>query len=151
MKKITISLMILCVTLGTFLPARAAEKPEAGKTGTLTVIIDGFPNNNGNARITLCDTEAGCKGEKVAFRGDAIPIREKMATWLLPDLPWGTYAIKAFHDENGNGKLDKNALGMPKEAYGFSNNARGAFGPPSYESMTFKLDRTQKTIRITVK
>lgn len=49
----------------------------------------------------------------------------------LHDLPAGDYAIKLFHDENDNGELDSNLLGLPQEGYGFSNNA-GAFGPASF-------------------
>jgi len=44
----------------------------------------------------------------------------------------GQYAIKVFHDENANGELDINFLGIPKESYGFSNHARGRFGPPPF-------------------
>lgn len=54
-------------------------------------------------------------------------------------LPKGEYAIKAFHDVNSNGKLDTNPFGIPKEPYGFSNNVRGSFGPPSFDSQLFAL------------
>ena len=44
----------------------------------------------------------------------------------------GEYALTVLHDENGNGKLDTNLLGMPKEGYGVSNNAFRRFGPPRF-------------------
>ncbi|GGD17008.1 DUF2141 domain-containing protein [Aquisalinus flavus] len=58
----------------------------------------------------------------------------------LEDLPPGTYAIKAFHDVNGNGKLDTNLIGVPTEPYGFSNGQAGRFGPPSFEAASFILE-----------
>ena len=58
---------------------------------------------------------------------------------LLTRYPKGEYAIALWHDENNDGKLNKNWLGMPTEGYGFSNNVFGAFGPPDYEECTFKI------------
>jgi len=52
-------------------------------------------------------------------------------------IPAGTYGLSAFHDKNGNGKLDTNFLGMPTEDYCASNNARGFMGPPSFEDSKF--------------
>ncbi len=46
----------------------------------------------------------------------------------------GRYAVVAYQDENRNGKLDKNFLGLPIEPYGFSNDARGSMGPPSFDA-----------------
>ena len=50
-----------------------------------------------------------------------------------------TYAVGLYLDVNGNNRMDKNFLGMPKEQYGFSNNAKGRFGPPSFEDASFNL------------
>lgn len=55
------------------------------------------------------------------------------------DLPDGTYAIGIFVDANDNNKMDKNFLGIPKEQYGFSNNAKARFGPPSFDDASFTL------------
>ena len=56
----------------------------------------------------------------------------------------GTYAFSMYQDENGNGKLDTGAFGIPVEKFGFSNDAEGVMGPPSYEkcSITFSEDTT---------
>jgi uncharacterized protein (DUF2141 family) len=56
------------------------------------------------------------------------------------DLPPGEYAAVAFQDVNGNGKLDKNFLGIPKEPYGFSNSARGSAGPPKFSAAAVTLN-----------
>ena len=54
-------------------------------------------------------------------------------------LPDGNYAISCFHDEDDNEVLTTNFLGIPKEPYGFSNNARGKFGPPSLKDQLFSV------------
>jgi uncharacterized protein (DUF2141 family) len=64
-------------------------------------------------------------------------------------IPKGDYAISVFHDLNGNGVLDTHLFGIPKEPYGFSNNARGTMGPPSFEDCTFSFEG-EKTIDIMV-
>ena len=56
------------------------------------------------------------------------------------EIPAGTYVIGYYIDVNENEKLDTNFIGIPKEEYGFSNNARGTFGPPSFASASFILD-----------
>ena len=66
------------------------------------------------------------------------------------NLPEGEYAVSVFHDLNSNGKLDSNAVGMPTEPYGFSNNAAGNFGPPSFDAAKIKLDQSKTAISIRV-
>lgn len=71
------------------------------------------------------------------FRQCITPVNGENVECTLDDIPEGTYAISVFHDENGNGKLDTGTFGIPKEGYGFSNNARGMFGPPSFTESSF--------------
>lgn len=56
------------------------------------------------------------------------------------DVPDGPYGVTAFHDENSDGELNKNFLGLPKESFGFSNNPRIFFGPPSFERAKFSVE-----------
>ena len=69
-----------------------------------------------------------------------IKIRKTEARCDFEDIPPGTYALAVIHDENMNGKLDTNWLGIPKEDYGFSNDAKGLFGAPSYPAASFQYD-----------
>ena len=55
------------------------------------------------------------------------------------ELPNGTYAIGIFVDANYNNEMDKNFFGIPKEQYGFSNDAKGSFGPPSFKDASFTV------------
>jgi len=67
---------------------------------------------------------------------------------VLTNLDPGPYTIILFHDENGNGKLDKNALGVPTEPYGFSNNVLGFLGPPAYKKAIMEINADNKAVRI---
>ncbi len=67
----------------------------------------------------------------------------------LHGLPDGTYAVRLFHDENNNGELDTNLLGIPREGYGFSNNS-GERGPASFDDAAVAVHGDQ-TIEIRVR
>ncbi len=59
-------------------------------------------------------------------------------------LPVGVYAVSFYIDINNNQKLDYNFIGFPTEQYGFSNNAIGLFGPPSFDQASFRIDKESK-------
>ncbi|MCM2287229.1 MAG: DUF2141 domain-containing protein [Desulfobacula sp.] len=112
-------------------------------TGQLTLTIEGFENTNGTALIALVNSKENFSGE-TPFKGYNVGITSNRVVKTLV-LPYGEYAVKVFHDENNNGELDKRILGIPAEAYGFSNDARGTVGPPEYEKAVFKLDSPKKS------
>ena len=87
------------------------------------------------------DGTANVRQEKVLATGDVV-------NFLIAGLPSGEYAVVAFADSNGNGKLDRNFVGKPTEAYGFSRNARGIFGPPSFSDAAFKLSNDMTVMPI---
>ena len=60
----------------------------------------------------------------------------------------GAYAIAIFHDENGNGQMDKKIFGIPKEPYGFSNNFRPKMSAPKFKDCEFTVSSAAKTISI---
>ena len=62
------------------------------------------------------------------------------------DLPFGDYALAAFQDDNGNGKLDKNILGYPKEPFAFSGGFRPVLGPPKFRNCRFSFDGQHRQI-----
>lgn len=82
--------------------------------------------------------EAMRRGEH-AIRTLMTPRTGPVTLAVIPDLPPGRYAVAAFHDTDGNGRLSTWPMGPPKEAYGFSRNARGMFGPPPFEDAAFDL------------
>ena len=64
------------------------------------------------------------------------------------EVPFGVYAIGVFHDQNDNGELDTNAMGIPNEPYGFSNGKKGTFGPPSFNGAKFEFKSDGQTHKI---
>jgi uncharacterized protein (DUF2141 family) len=65
------------------------------------------------------------------------------------NLPAGDYAMKAFHDVNGDGEMNTNPFGMPVEPYAFSNNAVGNMGPARWSAAHFAVSgETAQTISI---
>ena len=69
-------------------------------------------------------------------------------TGTNPDQPYGNYAVSALDDENGNLEMDK-TLGMPKEGYGFSRDAKVGLGPPKFEDCAFEID--EPLVKITIR
>jgi len=69
-----------------------------------------------------------------------IKIRKSQARCDFEDIPPGNYAMAVVHDENMNGKLDANWVGIPTEGYGFSNNAKALLGAPSFSAASFRYE-----------
>ncbi len=69
-----------------------------------------------------------------------IEIRDTQARCDFVDIPPGTYALAVVQDEDMNGKLDTDWLGIPTEGYGFSNGAKAMLGPPSFSAARFPYD-----------
>lgn len=80
-----------------------------------------------------------------------VPAKKDGVAVTFKDLPEGEYAVSLFVDENGNGKLDSNTIGIPIEPYAFSNDAAGNFGPPTFEQSKFVVTKAAKTIVINIK
>jgi uncharacterized protein (DUF2141 family) len=72
------------------------------------------------------------------------------ASCEFPGIASGTYAVSVFHYENGNGKLDTNFMGMPREGVGASNDARGHFGPPKFAAAAFRFSSVRIDLKITI-
>lgn len=116
--------------------------------GELLIRVSGIPSGDGKLLIGIYNKEEGFMDMTKTYRNITLDARKYQMQISIPDLPAGNYAIAVFHDANANGKLDKNMLGIPKEAYGFSNNARGSFGPPSYKDCLFTVGTDRKEISL---
>jgi uncharacterized protein (DUF2141 family) len=120
------------------------------KEGELTIIINGFENDEGKAMIALCNSREDYETRDQAYQTNQMKINENEAQWTINNLPFGEYAIKVFHDEDDDDEMDKNFLGIPSEKYGFSNNVRGRFGPASWEDANFLFNSQKDTVYIIV-
>lgn len=92
----------------------------------------------GRLMVALYDSAATYDGG-APVRAARIDVTSDRPETVFADLPAGTYAMKAFHDLDGNGQMNTNPFGMPSEPFAFSNNARGNMGPASWERSRFEL------------
>jgi uncharacterized protein (DUF2141 family) len=106
---------------------------------TLKIKIEGLDKNKGELFIGLYNNEQTFKKTDSVFVKQIIPVDSLVMVTVMDSLPEGAYALTLFHDENSNGKLDKNFLGAPKEPYGFSNNPRIVFKSPSFDKCRFSI------------
>lgn len=126
-----------------------ASSAPAESTGKLIIHINGFPSSDGFAMVALHSSEESYKGEEdTAVAKTRAKVVNQEARVIFENLAYGWYGVSIFHDENANMKMDKNAMGIPKEAYGFSNDAKGFFGKPDYEHIKFQLNSAEKQINI---
>ena len=151
---VIIVLMVLCpfIILATETLETSGQKKvefNAG-SGDLIINVTGFDTNEGEARIALVDSEENYNNDN-NFRQKIVPVKDKKAQFIVKDIGFSEYVIKVFHDVNSNGKLDTAMFGIPLEAYGFSNNARGKFGSPDYSETVFKFTVSDQEIFIKVK
>lgn len=103
---------------------------------TITVSIDNVLNDNGVVSFALHTKETFMKGAGVASAQSKI--KDGKVTVTFKNVEPGEYAIIALHDENENNQMDYQANGMPKEAYGSSNNPM-TFGPPQFGESKFTV------------
>lgn len=96
----------------------------------VTVRVRGVANDRGFVVVALCTADVFIGG-RCALRG-AAPARPGTVPVVVGDVPPGTYAVRAYHDENANGHIDRNMFGIPQEGYGFGNDARVVLAPPSF-------------------
>ncbi len=105
----------------------------------LTVTIENVKSTDGKINVAVYDNEAGfLKFDKV-YKAASVPSKKGSSQVVIKDLPYGTYALAVFHDENDNDKLDRNIFGIPKEPLGFSKRGMKTFGPPSFRECSFEL------------
>ncbi|AVR98902.1 DUF2141 domain-containing protein [Pseudoduganella armeniaca] len=90
----------------------------------------------GKVNVAVCDRERFLKECAYSASVAATP---GTTTVTVANVPPGTWAVLAYQDENGNGKLDRNLLGIPSENYGFSRDAAGRFGPPSFDQAAIEV------------
>ena len=83
-------------------------------------------------------------------QGGRVPATGETTTFVIPDVAAGRYSLAFFLDVDGNGEFDQNWLGLPKEPFGFSNDALGRFGKPSFEATSFAVGDGTTRIELTL-
>ena len=110
--------------------------------GTLDIKVEGVRSAKGTVRAGVYDA----RDRLVAHAAAAAETGR--VTLKVRDLAPGAYAVKLFHDEDGNERLDFDGCGIPTEGYGFSNGVRALLGPPSFDEMRVSVDGDAETVAV---
>lgn len=133
--KTTLLVAILIVT-----PAVAQTPADPGVApdrGTITFVMTGFESQSGSVLCALFDSKESWLDD--AVDGVAVPIEDGRAVCTFENQAPGDYGIVAHHDRDDDGKMKK-LIGIPREPYCFSRDARGRIGPPSFARASFHHD-----------
>ncbi|MGV9003379.1 DUF2141 domain-containing protein [Flavobacterium sp.] len=113
----------------------------------LTIKISNIEKVKGEIKIGIFNKDLHFLKEGHAIKNYSIKVDKNTAVITITDLPEGEYAVTIYHDENSDNECNRNFMGIPKEAYGFSNNIRPKFSAPKYKDCKFSLSEN-KTLHI---
>ena len=113
------------------------------ETTNIQLLVSGFNNTNGQLAIAIFNNSNSFASESETYMDSTLTVTDDEMTILIEDINPGTYAISIFHDENENGELDVNWIGMPQEGFGFSNNPSIGFSAPTYDECNFTIEENQ--------
>ena len=128
--------MILRVAL--ILAAATASGTVSAEGQPMTVRLNGIEHDRGTVRVALFADPKTFRKADQAFASGEKPAKTGTVNLVFDDVPAGQYAIMAYHDENGNGELDRRLGMFPTEGYGLSNNPK-VMGPPAFEDSQFQV------------
>jgi uncharacterized protein (DUF2141 family) len=117
-------------------------------TSTVLLEVSSLKNTRGTLNCRLF-TKASDFPDGEGILTVRTPIAGANTTCTFPNVEPGTYAVAVVHDENSNGKLDKNFVGVPSEGYGVSNNKTYALSAPKWEESVFTITASErKTLQV---
>jgi uncharacterized protein (DUF2141 family) len=126
------------------------NQPTPG-TGNLTVVVKNIRNNKGQIGLSLFHSADGFPNHpEKSILSIFITAKIESAEYTFKNIKTDTYAVAVFHDENSDGKINSNFLGIPKEGVGVSNNAKGHFGPPKFDDAKFSFNSSVQAITISL-
>jgi uncharacterized protein (DUF2141 family) len=122
----------------------------AALAADLVVTVNGVTERRGEIGVSLYATPEGFPTDNARAIQLWLPANNDSVTFRFPDLAPGRYAVAASHDLNGNRKVDTNFLGIPKEAWGVSNNPRPALRAPRFDEAVFTIPAGAASAEITI-
>lgn len=149
-----IALALLCVIVAAIASAACAQQTPAPAAGENRIEAEAtnLHSSNGSFACSLYNGPKGFpKTDESVIAGSRIKIKDGHAVCVFDHVKPGDYAVVAMHDENDNGKMDYNFLGIPTEGYGFSSGATATFGAPSFEAAKFQYSGGVLRVPITLK
>ena len=140
-------------SVGTMLVLAAASllQAQTPQVNLIRVEIDGLHNDKGQVLCALFSSAIDFpKRTDKAVTHARSDISHGHASCEFPGIAPGIYAVSVFHDENSNGKMDTNLMGIPREGVGASNDAKGHFGPPKFSAAAFQFSGGRIDLKITI-
>ena len=125
------------IPISAFMLSIAAVAALAQSPGNISVVVDGLRNDQGVVRCGLYNKADGFREPGKEYKGVVAKIEAGKATCRFEAVPPGTYAVAVFHAEHNEEKLETGTFGKPKQGYGFSRDAAGTFGPPSFQAAAY--------------
>ncbi|WP_407519979.1 DUF2141 domain-containing protein [Methylobacterium oryzisoli] len=110
----------------------------------VTVTVDGVQPGTGRVFVALC---VGGLSEEACRIGESAPASAPTLRFGFANVPPGVYAVAAYQDLDGDGRLARTPLGLPREPYGFSNGA-GRGGRPDFSAAAFTLAEPGAALRV---
>ena len=124
--------------------------PAAANAAELEVEITDVRSADGMVRLALYnDPDKFPKRSGSIAGGDVVAVKGSVV-YVFRNLPPGLYAVAIYHDANANRRFDKNALGLPREGFGFSNDARPVFSAPGFDAAAVTLKAPRTRIKISL-
>jgi uncharacterized protein (DUF2141 family) len=151
-KKI-LSLFIAAWAFNVTQPLLAEDSSVRVAQGVVEVRVEGIASTRGTVYASIFLSPEGFPGDKsMAFAYRAVPAQDGTVVLIFEEVPAGDFVVAVLHDADANEELSFNLLGMPKEDYGFSRDARAMFGPPQFEKAAVLLQAGEsKTLTVKVK
>ena len=132
--------------------ANEQQSATLGQFSSLVVNITDAKHDDGSAGVALWDGPEGFPEEiEHAIRIAYVPISAGVASASFVDLAPGNYAVTVYNDKNGNETFDKNWLGIPRESWGVSNDARPRLRAPAYEEAVFEIGTAERSLEIGIR
>ncbi|MEM8884340.1 MAG: DUF2141 domain-containing protein [Planctomycetota bacterium] len=143
--------LLILVACAPSTPAPEPVEPtEEQREGRIVARVTGFRNGNGQVLARLYRGKDGFPGKAdKAFHAATFTIIDGKATVVFDDVPYGEYAVWVCHDEDGDGKLATNLIGMPKEGADVSGPPPSFI--PSYDDARFRLESPEHAIEIALR
>ncbi len=143
MKKLILILVSIIIPLAII----AQDQPN----GSIEIRITGFRNAKGKVSVNLFNKADGFPDDPLkSFGWKTVSVLPDTVFIVFEDLPYGKYAVSVLHDENSNGKMEKNFLGIPREGFAFSNNYTPRIKSPAFSDAMIVLNKPKIVSELTM-
>ncbi|MBL0966465.1 MAG: DUF2141 domain-containing protein [Blastomonas sp.] len=150
MKALYLAATLALATVGNGIALASAPAAAPSSQAILTVTFEQIEIPEGQILLSLYDNEAAHDANGKPVRGAMAKVEGQTVSVRFEGLAPGRYAIKAFHDVDGDGKMKTNPFGMPLEPFAFSNNARPEGGPARWQAASFDVPAGASETRIAI-